>query len=94
MNKILLINRINVNQFKEKRKRIFFIIGNMDNPHVENQLIDTLNDIKFLVKEDIVYKYNGVQLLMKEEYIPKINKILTNSGFDIYSIYELYDPME
>ena len=93
MNKVLLINRINTNSFKEDKRRIFFVIGNMKKENTENYLMDTVNAIEFLSKEDIIYKYNGVEILMKEENIPKVNKVLINADIDIYSIYELYDPM-
>lgn len=94
MNKTLLINRVNVNKFKEDRKKIFFLIGDIDKKKIEDLLINTLNKIDFLIKKDIIYKYKGVQILMKEEDIPKVNKLLMDAGIEVYSIYELYDPME
>ncbi len=94
MNKILLINRIDTHKFKKDRKRIFFLIGKIKEKSTENLLIKTLDKMKFLIKDDIIYKYNGVQLYMKEEEIPMVIKELTKSGIDIYSVYQLYDPLE
>lgn len=93
MNKILLINRINTKNFQEEKKRIFFLIGDIESGNIQIKLMDTLNKIPFLVKKDIVYKYNGVEIPMQEKNIPKIIKVLVEDGIDIYSIYELYDPM-
>lgn len=93
MNKVLLINRINTKEFQEEKKRIFFLIGDIEKDNNENYLMDTLNKVDFLIKKDIVYKYNGVEICMQERHIPQIIKTLVQAGIDIYSIYELYDPM-
>nr|WP_300002856.1 hypothetical protein [Tissierella sp.] len=93
MNKVLLINRINTKDFQEDMKRIFFLIGDLQKNDTENYLMDTLNEVDFLRKENIVYKYNGVEISMQEENIPKIIKKLVEADIDIYSIYELYDPL-
>lgn len=93
MNKILLINRINTNNFQEGKKRIFFLIGDIEKENSATKLMDTLNKVDFLIKKDIVYKYNGVEIPMQEKDIPQIIKVLIEAGIDIYSIYELYDPM-
>lgn len=93
MNKILLINRIDTKSFQEEKRRIFFLIGDIEKGNTETHLMDTLNNIEFLVKKDIVYKYNGVEIPMQEKNIPKIIKVLMDADIDIYSIYELYDPM-
>lgn len=94
MNKILLINRIDTNNFHEDRKRIFFLIGKMKDEKVEKIIADTLDKIDFLIKKDIIYKYNGVELYMREENISILIKKFIDSGIEIYSVYELYDPME
>lgn len=94
MNGILLINRIDVKKFNKEKKRIFFLVGNGGKENIENHLMDTINKIEFLNKEDIVYKYNGVEIFMKEKRIPIIIKFLIDDGMDIYSVYELYDPMD
>ena len=93
MNKILLINRINTNDLQKDKKRIFFLIGDIEKGNTEAHLMDTLNNIDFLDNGDIIYKYNGVEIPMQEKDIPKIIKLLIDAGIDIYSIYELYDPM-
>lgn len=93
MNKVLLINRINTKEFKEDKRRIFFLIGDIGKDNTENYLMDTLNKVEFLIKENIVYKYNGVEICMQEKNVPKVIKILVEAGIEIYSIYELYDPM-
>ena len=93
MNKVLLINRINTKVFKEDKRRIFFLIGDMEKDNNEIYLMDTLNKVEFLIKENIVYKYNGVEICMQEKNVPEVIKTLVQAGIDIYSIYELYDPM-
>lgn len=94
MNKILLINRINTTDFKTEEKRIFFLVDDTQIRYAQEHLIDTLHKVDFLSKENIIYKYNGVEILMKEKDIPKIIKALMEANIDIYSIYELYDPMK
>lgn len=94
MNKILLINRIDTKNFRKEEKRIFFLVDESQTKYVEEHLIDIVNKIQFVSKENIIYKYNGVEILMKEENIPKVIKVLMNSNIDVYSVYELYDPME
>lgn len=69
------------------------MIGDISKGNTEIKLKDILNGIEFLVKKDIVYKYNGVEIPMQEKNIPKIIEVLVEDGIDIYSIYELYDPM-
>ena len=93
MNKVLLINRINTKNFQEEKKRIFFLIADIEKDNNENYLMDTLNKVDFLIKENIVYKYNGVEISMQEQNIPRVIKTLIKADIDIYSIYELYDPL-
>lgn len=92
MNKTLLINRINPQDFTKQEKRIFFLIGEMNVPEIEDRLIKTLNDLDFLDRDDIIYKYNGVELNIDSQTIPKIIKILSEKDLKIYSAYEIYDP--
>ncbi len=94
MNKILLINRIDTKNFRKEEKRIFFLVDESQREYVEENLIDIVNKIGFVSKENIIYKYNGVEILMKEENIPKVIKVLMDSNIAVYSVYELYDPME
>lgn len=92
MNKTLLINRINPQDFTKQEKRMFFLIGEMNVPEIEDRLIKTLNDLDFLDRDDIIYKYNGVELNIDSQTIPKIIKILSEKDLKIYSAYEIYDP--
>lgn len=92
MNKILLINRLNPQDFTNKKKKVCFIIGGMNIPTVENKLIELLNKSKILEINDITYKYNGVELNISTQQIPKIVKLLINNDIDIYNIFEVYNP--
>ena len=76
MNKTLLINRINPNDLSKQKKKIFFLIGDMNLTQVEDKLIETLKDSDFLEIDDIVYKYNGVELSIDIQMIPVIVKLL------------------
>ena len=94
MNKILLINRIDTKNFKTEEKRIFFLVDYEQIKDSQQHLIDTLSRVEPLSKENIIYKYNGVEICMNEKDIPKIIKVLMEANINIYSIYELYDPMQ
>lgn len=91
MNKTLLINRINPQNFTKQKKRIFFLIGSMNVPEVEDKLVATLNNSGLDI-DDIVYKYNGVELYIDVQMIPIIVKLLSAKDLDIYSVHEIYDP--
>ncbi len=92
MNKILLINRLNPQDYSDEKKKIFFILGGMNIPTVEEKLINILNESGILGVDDILYKYNGVELDISVQQIPVIIKLLTNNNISIYSVYEIYDP--
>lgn len=92
MNKTLLINRINTQNYTDQKKKIFFLIGEMNSPYTENKLIDSLKKSNIVEKNDIVYKYNGVELNIVVQTIPKIVQVLAQEGFLIYSVFELYNP--
>lgn len=93
MNKILLINRVNPLDYSNNKKKIFFLIGGMNLPSVENNLINVINESKLIDDiNDIVYKYNGVELNISTQKIPAIVKLLTNANIPIYSIFEIYNP--
>lgn len=92
MNKILLINRLNPQDYSDEKKKIFFILGGMNIPTVEEKLINILNESSILGVDDILYKYNGVELDISVQQIPVIIKLLTNNNISIYSVYEIYDP--
>lgn len=92
MNKILLINRLNPDDVSENKHRIFFMIGDMKNPEVENRLIDVLHNSSLIEPKDLVLKYNGFELFMEVKYIPVIIKLLCDNNFSIYEVYQPYNP--
>ncbi|NLJ99596.1 MAG: hypothetical protein GX320_10120 [Tissierellia bacterium] len=94
MNKILLINRLDPQESSDTKDKVFFMIGDMNKPSAENRLIDVLNKSGIIKCEDIILKYNGIELNINIQQIPTIVKILVNEDFDIYGIYQLYNPEE
>ncbi|QQY79355.1 hypothetical protein EDD65_11419 [Keratinibaculum paraultunense] len=92
MNKILLVNRINPQDYSSTKNKIFFMIGGMNIPEVENRLIDVLKDSNIVEPEDMVLKYNGIELNITIQQIPTIVKLLCDECFSIYGIYPLYNP--
>lgn len=94
MNKILLINRLDPRKGSDEKNKIFFMIGDMNKPSIENKLIDVLSRAGIADCEDIVLKYNGIELNIKVQDIPGIVGELVGEGFDIYGIYQLYNPEE
>lgn len=93
MNKTLLINRINPQDFTRHKKKMFFLIGEINVPAKEAKLIDVLNNSNLLEINDIVYKYNGVELNIEVQTIPEVVKLLARESFLIYSIFEIYNPV-
>lgn len=92
MYKTLLINRINPQDFTKGKKKMFFLIGDMNVPATEDKLIKVLNNSDLVDTNDIVHKYNGVELNIDVQKIPEIVKLLAREDFSIYSIYEVYTP--
>lgn len=92
MNKILLINRLNPEDKNNLKKKMFFLLGEMNFSATESRLKETLDKINILKEEDIVFKYNGVELNLLTQEIPNVIKILLDNNFLIYSIYETYTP--
>jgi len=92
MNKTLLINRINPQDFTKQKKHIFFLIGDIDKPTTEIRLVDVLSKYSLIDKTDILYKYNGVDLFITVQLIPEIIKLLSQENFMIYSVFETYNP--
>lgn len=92
MNKTLLINRIDPSDDSKQKRKIFFIIGDMNVSTVENKLIDILNNSKLINSEDMLLKYNGIELDISIEQIPSFVELLTNKDISIYGIYERYNP--
>jgi len=83
---------LNPQDYSDEKKKIFFILGGMNIPTVEEKLINILNESGILGVDDILYKYNGVELDISVQQIPVIIKLLTNNNISIYSVYEIYDP--
>lgn len=94
MNKILLINRLDSSNNSNIKKKIFFIIGDMNLSSVENKLIDVINHSELVDSDDMLLKYNGIELSIYIQQIPDIVKLLTRENFSIYGIYERYNPDE
>lgn len=94
MNKILLIDRLDPQDYSRTRNKVFFMIGGMNIPDVENRLIDVINDSNIIKLEDMILKYNGIELNISVQQIPIIAKLLGNNNFSIYGIYQLYNPGE
>jgi hypothetical protein len=92
MYKTLLINKLNPQDFTKKKKNIFFLIGGINVPTIENKLVDILNNSDLLSENEIIYKYNGVELKIDVQAIPEIIKLLSKEEFSIYSVYEIYNP--
>lgn len=94
MNKILLINRIDPQDYSNTKNKVFIMIGGMNIPAVENRLIDVINDSNIVEPDDMVLKYNGIELNITIQQIPAIVKLLCDESFSIYGIYKLYNPDE
>lgn len=93
MNKILLINRLNPQDDSNKKRKIFFIIGNMNSSSTEDKLIDLIHKSKLIDDlNDVVYKYNGVELNIEISKIPSFIKLFAEADLSIYSVYEIYNP--
>lgn len=92
MNKIMLMNRINPQDYSKEKKKIFFSVGGMSITAVENKILDVLHKEGFIKKDNLVLKYNGIELKINTQEIPKVVKLLTKEDIDIYSIFELYNP--
>lgn len=92
MNKTLLITRIDPQVEADKKRQIFFNIGNLNQIHIENKMLDILTTSSMIDRENIVVRYNGIQLYLYIRDIPKVIKLLVDADIDIYSVYEIYHP--
>lgn len=92
MNKTMLINRIDHKNYTGKKEKIFFIIGEMNEESVKQELIDILEHSRIVDSTEIVYKYNGVELGILVQSIPIIIKLLARSDINIYGVYATYNP--
>lgn len=92
MNKIMLVNRINPEDYSEEKKKVFFSIGGMNINAVENKVMDTLHREGLIQGDNIVLKYNGIELEITTQQIPIVVKLLTDENIAIYNIFQLYNP--
>lgn len=92
MNNILLVNKINNKDYSGGKKKVFFLIGEMETPSVKQKLMDILDDSRIIDKSEVVYKYNGVELGILVQSIPIIIKLLSESDINIYGVYAVYNP--
>lgn len=92
MNKIMLINRLNPQDYTEEKKKIFFSLGGMNVTKIENKIIDILNKSGLVGLNDLVLKYNGIELNITTQQIPSVVKLLSTENISIYSIYQNYNP--
>ncbi|WMM25624.1 hypothetical protein RBU61_02860 [Tissierella sp. MB52-C2] len=92
MNKIMLISRLNPQDYTEERRKIFFLLGDTNNVIIENKIIDIIHNLGEVDLNDIVLKYNGIELNIATQQIPIIVKLLCNENISIYSIYQYYNP--
>lgn len=94
MNKILLINRLDPQDYSDVKHRVFFMIGGMNVSDTENRIVDVINKSKMVGPDDMVLKYNGIELNISIQRIPSIVKLLSKENFSIYEIYQPYNPDE
>lgn len=92
MNKILLINKINPQDYTEEKKKIFFSIGGMNITSIENKIIDILNNNDIIESNELVLKYNGIELDIHTQQIPQVIKLLSQDNINIYNVFQLYNP--
>lgn len=92
MNEILLINRIDHRDYSGKKQKIFFQIGGMNLPRVEESLSRLIGQSRLAEKDDIVFKYNGVELNILTQSIPILMKLMIENNLSLYSVYAIYDP--
>lgn len=92
MNKIMLINRLNPQDYTEEKKKIFFSLGGMNITKVENKIIDILKKSGLVGVNDLVLKYNGIELNITTQQIPSVVKLLSLENISIYNIYQIYNP--
>ncbi len=89
MFKTLLINQLNLNDIEESKK-VFFLLGDMDN--IRGTLLDLFNNKNSKYYGKITFRYDGISILMSTSEIPSVIRKLVENGIDIYNVYEVYEP--
>lgn len=89
MFKTLLINQLNSTE-KGDRRKIFFLLGNMDDIRIDLLEVFNNKDSKYYGK--VTFRYNGISIVMSTNEIPAVIRKLVEMGIDIYSVYEVYEP--
>ena len=92
MNKILLINKLDPQDYTEEKKKVFFSIGGMNITSIENKIIDILKKSGIIESNDLVLKYNGIELNIVTQKIPQVIKLLSQDNIKIYNVFQLYNP--
>ena len=90
MFKTLLINQISVTDSGDSKK-IFFLLGDMEN--IQNRLLEVFNNKNSKYYGKITFRYNGISIIMSTNEIPDVIRELVQMGIDIYSVYEVYEPI-
>lgn len=92
MNKIMLISKLNPQDYTNEKRKIFFILGGMNIPNIESKVIDILHKDGNIDLKDIILKYNGIELNITTQEIPSVVKLLCKENISIYSVYQFYNP--
>jgi len=92
MNEILLVNRVNPKDYSTKKQRVFFQIGGINLPKIEERLEGVLKGSRIINLEDVIYKYNGIEINILVQSIPIIVRLLSENNISVYSVYGVYDP--
>lgn len=90
----LLISQLDSLENSNKKRRVFFNIGDIKSAEVSNRLINLLHDCDIVDINDIVLKYNGIELNITIQQIPSVLKMLCKKNFCIYEVYQPYNPEE
>lgn len=87
---VQLIRQVNTEADRDEYVTIFFQIGQMG--QVRNDLMEVLNHRDGPYYGRALYTYNGVNLYLQVREIPQVLALLVRSGFQVYSVYEVYEP--
>ena len=92
MNKIMLVSKVNPQDYSDEKKKVFMALGGMNISSIENKVIDILRSSGIIELKDIVLKYNGIEMKIATQQIPNIIKTLCKENISIYGVYQIYDP--